>query len=201
VNEAYGTLIYPGVWVVPDTDGSSTFPDTVVIWHPNGAPANPAGPPLVQELTVFCPDSAALNNFVQMTAPGDTRQLPATDPVALKSLIDGLKTSTATNKVVLTDLVRVALMPSGSVGQRAAARFVVTLTPSAADWSRYTAGTVTWNNLPWPVGIYGSSKGMRQVWLRGEIQLMPGASWVIGNSAGETAIPFLGSAVFCYGIP
>ncbi|HEV3416578.1 MAG TPA: prepilin-type N-terminal cleavage/methylation domain-containing protein, partial [Pirellulales bacterium] len=120
VNEAYGTLTYPGVWVLQDTDGSATFPDTVVVWHPSGAPANSAGPPLVQELTIFCPDPAALNDFDQITAPGDTRQAPATDPVALKTLIDGLKTSTTVNKVVLTNLVRVANSSTGgSAEQRA----------------------------------------------------------------------------------
>ena len=64
VNEAYGTLNYPGVWVTADTDGSWTFPDTVVIWHPGGTPANPAGPPLVQELTIVCPDPAAPNDLI-----------------------------------------------------------------------------------------------------------------------------------------
>ena len=125
--------------------------------------------------------------------------------MALKSLVDSLKTSTTASKVVLTELVRVALLTSGttsgSVEQHAAVRFVVTLTPSASDWANYSAGKVTWNNLPWPVGIYGSSKGMRQVWLRSEIQLVPGVNWVIGDPAGARAIPFLGSAVFCYGIP
>ena len=205
VNEAYGTLTYPGVWVTQDTDGSWTFPDTVVIWHPSGAPANPAGPPLVQELVIYCPDPAAPNNLICLTAAGDSRQVPATDSDALKTLIDSLKTSAAASKVVLTDLVRVAIdtsaSPTDPTAQHAAVRFVVTLTPSADDWSRYSLGQIAWGNLPWPIGIYGSSKGMRQVWLRTELQLMPGVTWVIGNSAGEGAIPFLGSATFCYGIP
>jgi prepilin-type N-terminal cleavage/methylation domain-containing protein len=205
VTEAYGTVKYPGVWVTEETEGSWTFPDTVAIWHPSGSPANSAGPPLVQELMIFCPDPAAPNDLIQFTAPGDTRPVPATDPVALKSMLDSLKTSTTVNKVILTDLLRVALVSSGSTSgtpdQRAAVRFVVNLTPSATDWANYKAGTVAWSNLPWPLGIYGSNKGMRQVWLRSEIQLVPGVTWIIGNSAGESAIPFLGSAVFCYGMP
>jgi hypothetical protein len=99
VNEAYATPNYPGIWVTKDIDGSWNFPDTVVIWHPSGAPANSAGPPLVQELMIFCPDPAGLNNLVLLTAPGDTRPVPTTDSVALKNLIDGLKTSTTANKV------------------------------------------------------------------------------------------------------
>jgi prepilin-type N-terminal cleavage/methylation domain-containing protein len=205
VAEAYGTVNYPGVWVTQDTQGSWTFPDTVAIWHPSGSPVNTAGPPLVQELMIFCPDPSAPNNLVLLTAPGDTRQVPATDSVALKSMIDSLKTSGTVNKVLLTELVRVSLVSGGStrgtVGQQAAVRFVVNMTPSATDWANYTAGKVTWSNLPWPLGIDGSNKGMRQVWLRSEIQLTPGVNWIIGNPAGEGAIPFLGSAVFCYSIP
>jgi Tfp pilus assembly protein PilW len=202
VNEAYATPNYPGIWVTQDSDGSWNYPDTVAIWHPSGAPANSAGPPLVQELMIFCPDPAGLNNLVLLTAPGDTRPVPTTDFVALTNLIDGLKTSTTASKVALTNLLRVAtpLSSSGSQ-QRAAARFIVTLAPSAADWASYTAGKTAWNSLPWPLGIYGANKGMRQVWLRSELQLMPGASWIDGNSAAQQPIPFLGSAVLSYGMP
>jgi prepilin-type N-terminal cleavage/methylation domain-containing protein len=202
VNEAYATPNYPGIWVTQDTDGSWNFPDTVAIWHPSGAPANSAGPPLVQEMMIFCPDPAGLNNLVLLTAPGDTRSVPATDPIALKNLVDSLKTSATITKVTITNLLRVATPSSGGGSQqRAAMRFVVTVTPSADDWANYTAGKIAWNNLPWPLGIYGSSKGMRQVWLRSEMQLMPGATWIDGNSAAQQAIPFLGSAVLSYGIP
>lgn len=201
VGEAYATVDYPGVWVTQDTDGSWTFPDTVVIWHPAGAPANANGPPLVQELVVFCPDPAAPGDLVMLTAPGDTRQVPATDATALKSLIDGLKSSSSTTKVMLSDLLRVVASPSSTTNRRAAVRFVVTVTPSAADWAKYTAGQVGWNNLNWPLGLSGSKKGLRQVWLRSEIQLMPGVTWAIGNPAGEVPVPFLGSATLSYSIP
>ena len=40
---------------------------------------------------IFCPDPNNQNNLIQLTAPSDTRQVPTTDPVALKSMIDGLK--------------------------------------------------------------------------------------------------------------
>jgi hypothetical protein len=204
VNEAFGNLTYPGVWVTQDVDGAWNFPDTLVIWHPAGAPANAAGPPLMQELMIFCPDPAALNNLVLLTAPGNISQVPTTNAASFKSMIDTLKTSASANKVVLTNLLRVALESNTSTGivyQRGAVRFVVTLTPSASNWSSYTSGTTTWSNLPWPQGLFGSSKGVRQVWLRSEMQLMPGVTWVAGNSAGAGAIPFLGSAVFYYGIP
>ncbi|HEY2147926.1 MAG TPA: prepilin-type N-terminal cleavage/methylation domain-containing protein [Pirellulales bacterium] len=204
VEGAIGNLNYPGLWVTQDTAGTWTYPNTLIVWQPSGTPANPAGPPLAQELTIFCPDPAAPSDLIQLTVPGDTRSVPTTDATALKSFIDGLKTSSTANKIQLTTLLRVAT-PSGSVGaqasQQAAVRFVVTMNPSASDWAAYSGGKTAWSNLPWPQGIFGSSKGIRQVWVRTELQLMPGATWIDGNPGGEIPIPFLGSATLAYGIP
>jgi hypothetical protein len=206
VEGATGNLNYPGLWVTQDTVGTWTYPNTLIVWQPTGTPANPAGPPLVQELTIFCPDPAAPNNLIQLTGPGDTRAVPTTDATALKSFIDGLKTSSTASKIQLTSLLRIAT-PSGSptsgaqATPEAAVRFVVTMNPSAADWAGYSGGTTAWSNLPWPQGIFGSSKGIRQVWVRTELQLMPGGNWIDGNSAGEIPTPFLGSATLAYGIP
>jgi hypothetical protein len=206
VEAATGNLNYPGLWVTQDTVGTWTYPNTLVVWQPSGTPANPSGPPLAQELAIFCPDPAAANNLIQITVPGDTRTVPTMDATALKSFLDGLKSSSTANKVLLTSLVRVAT-PSGSAtgggqpSQQAAIRFVVTMNPSASDWAGYNGGTTAWGNLPWPQGIFGSSKGIRQVWLRTELQLMPGGAWIDGNPGGEIPVPFLGSATIAYGIP
>ena len=202
VNEAYGRSTYPGVWVAQDVDGQWTYPDTLVVWHPSGQPANPSGPPLVQELVIFCPDPAAASNFIQLTDPGDTRPV-LTDPVSLKSLVDSLKTSGTASKVALTNLLRMVSVGSSSWGttSRGAARFVVTLTPSDANWTSYTSGALAWNNLPWVLGIHSASAGLRQVWVQTELQLNPGDTWVAGNPAGENTTPFLGSACFSYSLP
>ena len=205
VNEAFGKGIYPGVWVTEDVDGQWTYPNTLIVWHPGGTPANAAGPPLVQELVVFCPDPNAQKDFVQLTFPGNTTPVPSDTP-SLTTLIDSLKTSSGVNKVVLTPLLYVPAAASATAGTsvpRAAVRFVVTLTPSASAWAAYNAGTLAWGSLPWVLGIESSNTGagLRQVWLRTEMQLTPAVTWVASNPAGEGNMPFFGSACFYYGLP
>jgi len=203
VNEAYGRSTYPGVWVTQDVDGQWTYPDTLVVWHPSGPPANPSGPPLVQELVIFCPDPAATGDFVQLTVPGNAQSVPS-DAASLKALVDSLKSSSTANKVVLTNLLRMTPVSSSSSATatiRGAARFVVTLTPSGANWTSYNSGALAWNNLPWVLGIHSASAGLRQVSVQSELQLNPGDTWVAGNAAGENTTPFLGSACFSYSLP
>jgi hypothetical protein len=203
VHQAYGKSIYPGVWVTQDTDGQWTYPNTLIVWQPSGAPANPSGPPLVQELVIFCPDPSAPNDLIQLTVPGDTTVVPTTDSAALTTLINSLKTISTANKVVLTNLLQVVSVSGASSGvtARPAVRFVVTLTPSAASWSSYLAGATAWGNLPWAQGMCSAAEGRREVWLRSEIQLAPGVVWSAENSAAATPVPFLGSACFSYSLP
>lgn len=204
VHQAYAKSIYPGVWVTADTDGQWTYPNTLIVWQPTGAPANPAGPPLVDELVIFCPDPNAPNDLVQLTVPGNTTVVPTTNTASLTSLIDSLKTSSAANKVVLTNLVDAVSVPnsaSSGSASRSAVRFVVTLTPSAASWSSYLAGSTAWGNLSWVQGMVSGAEGRRQVWVRSELDLVPGVTWTAENSAAATALPFLGSATFNYPLP
>jgi len=204
VHQAYGNGVYPGVWVTADTDGQWTYPNTLIVWQPSGTPANPSGPPLVQELVIFCPDPNAPNDLVQLTVPGNTTSVPTTNTASFTTLIDGLKTNSSANKVVLTNLLNVVtITDSASPGTtaRPAVRFVVTLSPSAASWSAYLAGTTPWNGLVWPQGICSSAEGRRQVWVRYEIQLVPGVTWSGENSAAATPAPFFGSACFNYPLP
>ena len=83
---------------------------------------------------------------------------------------------------------------------RGAARFETRLRPSDTDWANYKAGSVTWMNLPWVQGIYGSQAGLRQVWVRMELQFVPGVDWIESNSAAVQAIPFFGSAALYYNL-
>jgi hypothetical protein len=208
VCEAYGKGIYPGVWVTADSDSQWTYPNTVIIWHPAGTPANAAGPPLVQELIAFCPDPNTPNHLVQITWPGNTTPWPSDTP-SQTTLIDSLKMATTANKVVLTPLLAVNSTGGGSgvATQRGAAWFVVTLTPSAAAWSSYQTGATAWTSLPWVLGIHSSStgEGLRQVWLRSELQLSPTATSTAieptTNPGGATTVPFWGSSCFYYGLP
>ena len=121
VQQAYGKSIYPGVWVTQDTDGQWTYPNTLIVWQPSGTPANPSGPPLVQELVIFCPDPNAPNDLVQLTVPGNTTTVPTTNTPSFTSLINSLKTSSTANKVVLTNLLQVASV-SGPAAERQRAR-------------------------------------------------------------------------------
>jgi hypothetical protein len=86
----------------------------------------------------------------------------------------------------------------GSSTTRGAARFETRLRPSDTDWANYTAGSVTWMNLPWVQGIYGSQAGLRQVWVRMELQLTPGTDWIESNPEAAQPMPFLGSAALYY---
>jgi prepilin-type N-terminal cleavage/methylation domain-containing protein len=203
VHQAYGKSIYPGVWVTHDTDGQWTYPNTLIVWQPSGTPANPAGPPLVQELVIFCPDPNAPNDLVQLTVPGNTTTVPTTNTASFTTLINSLKTSSTASKIVLTNLLEVAAVSSavGGAASRSAVRFVVTLTPSAASWSSYLGGGTAWGNLTWAQGMCSAAEGRRMVWLRSEIQLVPGIEWTGENSAAAAPVPFLGSACFSYPMP
>jgi hypothetical protein len=78
-------------------------------------------------------------------------------------------------------------------------RFHVALRPSDDDWSRFQNSELTWSELPWAQSIYGSSIGMRQAWLRMELQLMPGDDAAAIDPEGETALTFFDSAAIYYG--
>jgi len=202
VHSAYAKSIYPGVWVTQDTDGQWTYPNTLIVWQPSGTPANPAGPPLVQELVIFCPDPNQPNDLVQLTVPGNMTSVPTTSLSALTALINSLKTSSTASKIVLTNLLNVvSVSGSSGVAARPAVRFVVTLTPSAASWNSYLTGATAWGNLPWVQGMVSAAEGRREVWLRGEIQLVPGVTWTGEKAAAATALPFLGSTCFSYSLP
>jgi prepilin-type N-terminal cleavage/methylation domain-containing protein len=198
INQAYANGSWPGVWVTEDTVGSWNFPDTLVVWRPSGAAANPQGAPIVSELVLFCPNPSATNQLLEITVPGDSRTLPSPSNAAtFKAFIDGLKTAAGASKVLLTDLVRTAVI-SGSAQPRAAARFVVTQSPTDAQMLTYPS--VTWQNLPWPQGICSPTMGVRQVWVRTEIQLMPSGTWSVTNAAGEQAVPYFESSTFYYAV-
>ena len=81
---------------------------------------------------------------------------------------------------------------------RGALRFESRLRPSAADWSDYQADNVAWDDLPWVQGICGSQTGLRQAWVRIEMQLVPGQASATHDPSGLRAIPFFGSAAVYY---
>ncbi len=198
VSGATNNATYAGTWVTQDTVGSWTFPDTLVVWRPTGGtPANPQGAPLVNELVLFCPNPGAPNQLMEITVPTDTRTLPSpSDASAFKMFIDGLKTASGAQKTLLTDLMRTATDSANTL--RGCVRFVVTMNPSDAEISAYRSGTTTWANVPWAQGIWSSNIGMRQVWARSELQLMPAGNSLVTKSTGQQPVPFFGSAAYSY---
>src|SRR5262249_47956882 len=125
INQAYANNTYCGAWVTQTTAGSYSFPDTLIVWRPSGAAANPQGAPLASELEIFCPDPSAPSHLVEITVPTDGRTMPSpSGAAAFKTFIDGLKTASGANKVMLTDLLRTATI-SGLAQSQGAVRFVV----------------------------------------------------------------------------
>jgi prepilin-type N-terminal cleavage/methylation domain-containing protein len=196
INQAYANKTYPGVWTTADVIGSYDFPDTLVVWRPSGTPANPDGAPLASELVIFCPDASTPNRFLEITVPGDSRTMASPSSAAtFKAFIDSLKTAGGAQKSQLTDLVRTTPI-SGSANPRAGVRLVVTRNPTDSEMSTYPS--VAWMNLPWSQSICGPSTGLRQVWVRTELQLMPSGQWIETNAAAQQALPFFGSSTYCF---
>ena len=136
--EATASPSFPGFLVLAEVEAGWRFPDTVVIWHPSGSPVDPNGLPRFNELIIYCPDPEDPHRLVEITAPSDTRTVPAvSDLASWASEIDGIKNASSSEVVMLTDLMRSC--PVGT-GFRGAVRFESRLRPSAEEWTSYQAG-------------------------------------------------------------
>jgi prepilin-type N-terminal cleavage/methylation domain-containing protein len=200
VQEATANELFPGFLVVAEEEGGYRFPDTLVVWRPSTAAADPDGLPRFNELVIFSPHPKAAGQLMEITVPGDTRQVPPVDqPAAWTAAIAAVKSSLQAESVPLTSLCRVCSPPAPSLSRgRAAVRFESRLRPSAEDWNAYQAGTLPWDDLAWVQGLRGSRAGVRQAWLRMELQLMPGEQAVADDPVGQQAIPFFGSTALYY---
>ena len=190
---------FPGLIVLKETDAGWEFPDILVIWHPEGAPVDPEGLPRVNELRVYCPNPESPNELIEVTFPSDGRIVPPpSDTAAWLAEAANLKTSNRAVRTVLTPMLRTASTSSVANSVRGVVRFDIRYRPSDSELASYAAGTKNWDDLAWPQGIYSANTGLRQVWLRTELQVVPGSTNVGVQSAEETAIPFLGSATRYY---
>jgi hypothetical protein len=200
VSQATANEQFPGFLVVPTSVGTWRYPDALVVWHPSGTAANPTGLPQFNELIVYCPAAAAPSNLLEITNSADTRTVPAvTNQTQWLTEIQNIQSAGTAHVVPLTNLLRTcATSTTGPLVYRGAVRFEQRLIPGDTQWSQYQAGTLNWNQLPWVQGVYGSQTGLRQAWLRIELQLMPGATWVATNPAAARAAPFFGSAALYY---
>ena len=191
---------FPGCMVVAETVNGWRYSDTLVIWRPSGAAANPSGLPQYCELVIYCPRPNYPNQLVEITAPGDTRTVPVvTDTATWLSQIAAIKTNSQSKIVTLTSLLRSCPIASAyGSALRGAVRFETRLRPSQDDWNNFKNNVMNWTDLPWPQGFYGWQMGQRQVWVRMEMQLIPQAPNGSANPANQAPVPFFGSASLYY---
>ncbi|CAL1125494.1 unnamed protein product [Cladocopium goreaui] len=203
VREAYATADHPGCAVLYTEVGSWRFPDTLIVWAPEGEPQNPDGPPLANECVMFCPDPADPSQLVEIRAPSDTQAVPLEElnNPSWQSAIEAYKTAVSNEKVVLTDLLRTSQNDIGTA-PRGAIRFERELRPSNSEWTAYQDPMVSldWDELSWPQDLYGSNCGTRNVWIRVEMQLMPGQESITADPSGQQAVTFFDSASLSYSV-
>ena len=206
VREATANDKFPGAIVVATQVSSWRFPDTLAVWHPDGDPAEPDGLPRYNELVIFCPHPNEPGRLVEIVG---TQDVPlSADEGNWAAQIDAIKSAGSDQAVTLTELVRTDWVTDAAAlpKWRGAVRFERRLRPSAEDWAAcqavLTSSEATkeekeaaWSSVPWVQGIYGSQTGLRQVWLRTELQLTAGET---ANAAGGQYVPFFGSAALYY---
>lgn len=206
VNSAYANESFPGCMVISTALGAYTYPDVLVVWNPTGAPANPAGLPLVSELIVYAAHQTNPNRLLELTWGSNSAQAPAaTDTSGWTTLINSFLQNSAVTSVELTNLLRKgatgAVTPFGqtNTSTRGAIRFVRLMAPTDQEWTAYRANTLAWNNINWPLDVYGSKFGIRYVNLQIEMQIAPNSGASTANTADQI-IPFFDSATCTYSL-
>ena len=199
LNQAAANEQFPGFVRFAELVGGNSFPDTLVVWSPETAAAAPEGLPLISELVTFCPDPTEPHKLLEIRVPSDNRTVPPlSDTTAWATELAAIKAASDATRVVLTDLLRLAVPTDNSgatYSARPALRFEVSVRPSEQEWSEYEAGSRNWDDISWVQDIYGSQTGLRQSWCRIELQLRPGE--VDDHSTGA-AFPLFGSAAVYY---
>ena len=184
---------FPGCLVLFDEVGAWDFPDTLVVWSPTTVAVDPAGLPRVRELLIFCPDPAQPSRLLEIRLPSNSTVPAVTNLAGWQALVDGIKANAASERVELSNRLRTAAVTEGSndpADLRACIRFRTILAPDATEWAAYRAGTKQWTDLSWPLGLRGSTTGIRRVVCQCEIQTLSDGS----ATAAQTAVPFFGSA-------
>ena len=203
VSQSHASNGFPSCLVVGETEGGWRFPDSLVVWSPEGAAANPDGSPLVSELVIFTTNPANPHELWELTSRSNMNATPATsDEFAWQSLLASLKGDSASDVVILADQLRTATVTGattpGFATLRPCLRFERRVLPSEAEWNGFLANTIAWDNLAWAQTIHGASTGMRQVWVRYEMQLIPAVEAGAEAPDDLPPIPFFGSATRTY---
>lgn len=194
VRQAAANANFPGFLVLADQVGPWRFPDTLVVWRPESSPADPAGMPRFSELVIYCPHPQEPSWLMEIRTPDDLRPVPPiTNLAAWQAELTAIKTSAAAAAVRLTDRMRTVSVSDLGDQPRAALRFEARYRPSLEEYAAYKAGSTAWSDLSWPQSIYGPNTGLRQAWLRIELQLTAGQ-----ENGQQVSYPFFGSAALYY---
>lgn len=202
VAEAVANESFPGFLVVAQYVGTWRFPDTLVVWRPpDGArPADPEGLPRFNEVVIYCPNPRQPGQLQEIRLPNDARVVPPVEnEAAWAAEIAAIQQAQTGQIVALTDRLRTcSVSGASSATPRGAVRFESRLLPSAAEWQQYRSGTLAWRKLSWVQGIYGAQTGLRQAWLRIELQLVPEGATGLGSAGQQQPVVFFGSAARYY---
>jgi hypothetical protein len=198
ISDATASEDFPGFVVITEPIGSWKFPDSLAIWLPEGAAADPDGLPRVGEIVLLTPDPADASRLLRIRATGDNTVVPAADDTsAWRALAESLRTDLTAERVVLTDRLRTAAVVEGSDSSvRACLRFVRLMTPDEQQWADYRDGNLDWDEIDWPLDAYSSVSGTRRVVCQIELQIVPDDS----STSATTAVPFFGSAGITYNL-
>src|SRR5205807_2676743 len=85
LQEAYAIETLPGAIVIDTQLGGYDYPNTLVIWHPTGAPANSVGPPLIRELVIYAPNPSSLNELWEVTDANNATALDVSSDAATQT--------------------------------------------------------------------------------------------------------------------
>ena len=185
---------FPGFIVIAATVDGQRFPDSLVVWHPEGDAVDPDGLPRANELVIYTPHPAFPNTLVEITLPGDSQIMPAiSDTASWRSELLSAQLGADSKQVVLSRQLRVCTTTGEAFNgytpkRRGAIRFEGRLRPSAEEVDFYKAATLDWDAMTWAQGIRSAETGLRQAWVRFELQLVP------EDVVGGESVPFFGSA-------
>ena len=200
ISQAHGSLAFPGLLVLTRSTAMGTFPDTLVVWSPEGSPSDPEGLPRFSELVVFCGHPDRPNELIVVTDRTDNRQVPPKeDTASWRNEIDAFVQQNGDNAVVLTPRVHVFQMGTGTFNtgtgvsstttmRQPAIRFWIEQRPSAAEFDEYEDGRAAWNELGWPLDLHNSEMGMVRVRCNLEFQLE------VPDSPSGQVLPFFDGA-------
>ncbi|GAB4129925.1 PilW family protein [Thermopirellula anaerolimosa] len=183
-SESFANELFPGARVVGDLSPSGTFPECLVLWHPEQEPAEPDGRPRVCELIFFYPNPAQPNEVLEVTVPHRNNPAPEyEDGAAWRNLVKTVKLDGLRKTVTWSDQLRTFEIDGV---RRGALRFQIRLRPSSAEWND---STVPWEAMAWPQGLFSPQTGMRHVWLAVELQIQTRR----GDASASGAVPLFGS--------